>query len=300
MAKEKAEVASLNPDDFMSAGLKSDFRARITEALYCHWDYRGSLPEPVLGVRLTMAMLDEDGEPVEDEKGEPAEYIDTWSAGSLDAFVPSEDGKTAADDDTDPTGEYALKVGKRPQMNNNTGFAHLMQTIIAAGEASKHFTREDLTASLSCLVGLDAQWGRVPKKKRPGLDEQNDKKKEGKSNDDILVVTEVFGYGDGKKKKAGAKTTAKDKPAKGKPAKEDDDDDAGDDVDPIDAKLHEIIKEELGDDGTIKRAKLANLVIKAAAKDKDKAKMVKRVGEDDFLENGPWTYDDDEGTLTAE
>lgn len=284
MAKEKPEVASLNPDDFIaSGGLKSDFRARITNAVYCHWDYRGSLPEPVLGARLTMTVLDEDGEDTEEE------YIDTWSAGDLSAFVPSEDGRTPAEDDNgDPTGPYALKVGKRPQMNNNTGFAHLMQTIVSSGEASKKFTREDLTASLECLVGLDAQWIRVPKKKRPGLPEPEARPDGRKRNDDILVVAEVHGYGS---KKAKAKSGPA-KVASKKAVEEDDEDD-------LDTKLQGIVSEALTDaGGTLKRAKLANIVIKAAAKDKDKAKLVKRVGEDDFLENGPWDYDEDEGTIT--
>lgn len=232
MAKQdKAlEVASLDPSEFLQGGLKDDFRGKILEAVYAPWDYDGNIDEPVLAARLTIQAEDEE-EPV----------VQNWSAGNLDAFVPSEDGKTACDGDE--VGPYALRVGKRAQLNNNTNFSHLMQSIIDAGEASKgkHFTRKDLTASLACLVGLDAQWNRVPQKKRAGLadtiDGEGDEKKKNRGRD-VLVVTEVFGYGEDEapaKKGKGDKKSEKAK-AKAKEVEEDEDDEEEEDEAPVKSK----------------------------------------------------------------
>jgi hypothetical protein len=287
---EAVAVASINPADFLQGGLKSDFRGRITEAVYCPWDYKGAIAEPVLGVRLTIAIEDED---------QP--YVDYWPAGSLESFVPSEDGRTPAEGEDGGPGEgpYAVKVGKRSGLNNNTNFAHLMQTIVDCGEASKHFRVSDLTSSLECLVGLDAHWDRVPQKKRSGMVD-NDAETAGgekkRRNNDVLVVTSVYGYGDAPAAKKGKPAPA----AKGKPAPAEDEDEGGDE-NPLDAKLAEMVEAAIADaGGTIKRSKLAVAILKAAAKDKDKAKLVKRVSEEDFLSAGEWAYDEDEGTLTIE
>jgi hypothetical protein len=304
--KMKAEVASLNPDDMLAGGLKTDFRAVITKAVYCPWDYNGTQPEPVLGVRIEGTELDVDtGEPVETDKP----WVDYWSAGSLDAFVPSEDGQSPAEGDEEGThgeGPYALKMGKRPQMNNNTNFARLMKEILTAGATSKKFSPSDLTSSLECLHGLDAHWDRVPQEQRKGMvarttdeDEEEGGSKKRKSGGEVLVVTKVYGYGEavgGKKKKAAAA------PVKTKAAAVEDDDDDEDedsDVDPIDAKLHAIVLEAIEENGKVKRGKLANLVLTAAGKDKDKSKMIGRVGNEEFLAAGPWSYDSDSGILTA-
>lgn len=296
MAKEKrqAEAASLNPDEMLAGGLKDDFRGRIEEAVFCRWDYDGSIDEPVLAARLTIQELDEDGEPIGDDK-----VVQHWSAGDLAAFVPSQDGKTPCDEDE--VGPFALRVGKRPQLNNNTNFAHLMSSSTESGEASKgkYFTRKDLTASLECLEGLDAHWNRVPQKRRSGLAQAEG---EGNRQRDVLVITEVYGYGDaqssGKKKpngQAGRPTSAKSKARQEEP---EDEEPEGDDD--LDTEMQEAVVEKLAN-GKLKKGKLATLMLSAFAKDKaKKAAAVKRCTQADFLEGGPWTYDEDTGTLSLE
>lgn len=293
--REEAAVASLNPDDMLQGGLKDDFRGKITEAVYCRWDYDGNIEEPVLAARLTIEAEDED-EPI----------VQHWSAGNLDAFVPSLDGKEPCDDDE--VGPYALRVGKRAQLNNNTNFSHLMSSIIDAGEASKgkHFTRKDLTASLACLEGLDAQFNRVPQKKRSGLTAAEGEDGEKKRGRDVLVVTEVFGYGDDEPKKGSGKSKVSSKSKKA--ADEDDDEDeaptkgkkskGGD----IDDDLQELIKEAIDEaGGKLKKSKLAGIVVQAWAGDpKKKSAGVKRVADEDFLQAGPWNFDEDTGILKAE
>ena len=284
MAKKEAaaEVASLNPDEMLAGGLKDDFRGKIVGAAYCRWDYDGNIDEPVLGAKLTIEVEDED---------EPFEQV--WSAGDLAAFVPSQDGKTPCEEDEE--GPYAVRVGKRAQLNNNTNFAHLMTAIIDAGEASKKFTRKNLTASLECLVGLDAHWNRVPQKKRSGLATAEGETQRAR---DVLVVTEVFGYGESKGKPNGkaGKPVVKSK-------KEEEEVKADEQEETPDDKLQTVILEALDEaGGTLKKGKLATIVLKAMAKDKDKSKAVKRCTEIDFLGDSdrPWTFDEDEGTISTE
>ena len=312
--KAAPEVASLNPADFLAGGLKSDFRVRFDKVVYCPWDYNGTVDPPALGVRVEGTELDVDsGEPLEDAKP----YVEYWSAGDLDAWAPSEDGRTPAENDEGGVGEgpYAIKVGKRSQLNNNTNFAHLMRSIIEAGAASKKFLADEhLTSSLDCLETLDVHIDRVPQQKRSGMldtkkkkdeddDDEDEAPKKGASKSgtkDIPVVTKVYGYGAKASKKAKAKAEVAQPTKKAKVAEpeDDEDDDEDSDVDPIDQKLYDIITESLGETGKVKRAKLANIVLTAASKDKDKSKMIKRLNEDDFYAAGPWNYDEDTGVLT--
>lgn len=317
-------VASLNPDDMLSGGLKDDFRGKVIEAVYADWDYEGKIEEPVLAARLTIM-----------PEGEDEPIVQHWSAGDLANFVPSLDGKeqAEADDEGHMVGPFALRVGKRAGLNNNTNFAHLMSAIVESGEASKKFTRKDLTASLDCLEGLDAHWNRVPQKKRSGL-VTDDGEGERKRANDVLVVTEVYGYnedaGDVKSKKVKAKAKAAEeeeeddeeeeapvvKKAAKKPAKpvkeeeEDDEEEAEeeeeldeegvDEPSPLDQKLIKIVMKAIKTGGgKVKKGKLPTAVLNGMAQDKDKSKAVKRVTTDEFLEAGPWNYDEDTGTISA-
>jgi hypothetical protein len=278
---DESNVASLDPGEMLAGGLKDDFRGTVIEAGYARWDYDGNIDEPVLAARLVIKVEDED---------EP--FVQHWSAGSLDAWVPSMDGRTPADEDE--IGPFAFRVGKRTQLNNNTNFAHLMSSILDAGEASKKFTRDQLTASLECLVGLDAHWNRVPQKKRSGLVDKEEGER--KRANDVLVVTEVFGYGEEAKK--GKKTT---KVTAAKPAakKEDEDEEETGEVSPLDEKLQGIVTEALAEsDGKMKKGKLPPLILSKLAKDKDKAAGVKRAMEAEFLQGGPWDYDAASGVLS--
>ena len=298
MAKSKAaesRAASLNPDDFLAGGLKDDFRGRITEAVYCRCDYDGAeneLGEPisVLAARMTIQPLDDEGNP----NDEP--YVQHWSAGNLDHFVPSQDGVEPCDEDE--AGPFAVRVGKKSELNNNTNFAHLLTSIIDSGEASKKFRRSDLTNSLACVEGLDAHWDRVPQKKRSGLVRADEGERKG--GRDVLVVTEVFGYGD--EAASSAKGSKKAAPAAGKKVvkAEDNGSPEGD----LDDRLQEAILEAITNtkDNTLRKGKVATAVLKAFAADKAKGKAVARCTQEDFLssEDRPWSYDEDTGTLSLE
>jgi hypothetical protein len=281
MAKAaQQQVASLNPDDFIQGGLADDFRGKITEAVYAKWDYEGNIDHDVLAVKLT----------IEREDGEKP-VVQFWSAGDLTNFVPSQDGEEEAEE-----GPFALRVGKKTALTNSTNFAHLLEAILDAGTASKKFTKANLTTSLACLETLDAQWNRIPQKKRAGLvPTEGAGANRGK---DILVVTEVFGYGAAEKAGKGkAAAGGPAKAAKGKPAK-DESEDAGE---TLDSRLSDALVEIISAaGGTIKKSKLAPLVLRAFATDKDKSKAIGRCTQADFLSGDDvlWTYDEEEGTLS--
>jgi hypothetical protein len=244
--------------------------------------------------------------------------IQHWSAGDLSAFAPSADGSEPTDGEgmeIEP-GPYAVRVGKRTALNNNTNFAHLMQAIVDCGKEDGLFTVKMLNeagGSLSVLEGLDAHWNRVPQKKRAGMVEEEG---ETKQRRDVLVVTKIYGYGDeeaptkgAKKKKAAPVTTKSNKVTgkKAKPVKEDEEDEADEEEDeaselsPLDQKVAEALVSILDDapGNKIKKGKLANAMLTAAGKDKDKSKMVKRCTEDEFLGlNAGWAYDEDSGLIT--
>jgi len=293
--KQEVAAVSLNPKDMISAGLKDDFRGKIVEASYAPWDYMGNIEEPVLAAKLVIQEMDDDGADVTEGESE-GKITQYWSAGDLAAFAPSQDGKEPTDGEgmEIEEGPFLVRVGKRQGLNNNTNFAHLMRSVLDSGTAAKKFTEDNLTASIECLVGLDAHWNRVPQAKRPGLVEEATEKKR---NNDVLVVTKVYGYG----------TAKAAKPAKGKPAPppdDDDDDDAEDtdaEVSPLDQETADAVLEILGDSpgNKIKKGKLAAAMLKVAAKSKNKSKMVKRCSELDFLSNSElgWQFDEDSGML---
>lgn len=297
--KQAPAFGSLDPDNMIQGGLPTDFRGVVTHATYCEFDYEGAADEPTLAARLTI-QSDDFEEPV----------VQHWSAGNLNAWVPAdEDGERQAE------GPYPLRVGKRPEMNNNTNFAHLMKSILESGEAAKGkpFTRKNLTSSIECLVGLDAQWDRVPQQKRSGMvDAEEGEGGEKKSNRrDVLVVSEVFGYDPDAAEAKPAKKVAK-KPAK--PVVEEEEEEPETEVEeveteeeestvsPLDAKIDAAVKKAITKaGGSIKKGKLAPAMLAAFAADpKVKAKAVPRVTEEEFLSDDArsWDFDEDTGVLT--
>lgn len=299
--KEGPKFASLNPDDMLAGGLPSDFRGTITDAAYVKWDYEGTSDKPVLGVRLTIKPDDP-----EVNKGKPV--VQVYSAGDLQFWAPSDEDGEVQDE-----GPYAVRVGKKAEMSNNTNYAHLMETILDSGEAAKGkpFTRKNLTSSVECLVRLDAQWVRVPQKQRKGLVDLNDPAEAAEAaptkarTKEILAVVEVFGYDpDG----AAEAPKPKAKAAKAAPVEEDEpepEEEAAEEaaeLSPLDAGLTKVIvKAILKAGGALKKGKLAALVLAAYATDKAKNKAVSRSAEEEFLSaSEAWKFDEDTGILSIE
>lgn len=279
--KAPTAVASMNPDNMLAGGLKDDFDGEIVKARVVPWDYDGNIDHDILAVALTIQP---------DDEKDP--FVQHYSCGELEHFMPSKDGESPVDTDGDGEaleGIYALRVGKKEQLNNNTNWAHFIGALIDAG-----FDKSKLVAAVTFAEGIYGHWNRIPQKKRSGIVVQakQDEGKRARSND-ILVLTEL------KEKPAGAKTAkaAATKPAAVKseptpaPAANNGD---------LDARLAAVVLEALanaGDSGLTK-AKLPGLAIKAF-QGAEKAKAVKRVSELDFLsqEDAGWVFDADSGVL---
>lgn len=270
-----AAVASMNPDNMLQGGLIDDFDGMCVRARLVPWDYEGSIDHHVLAVALTIRP--------EGDK----EFVQHYSAGDLTAFVPSMDGKTSVDlDGWDPKkgvdsveGVYALRVGKREQLNNNTNWAQFIGALIDAA-----FPRDQLTAAVTFMEGVYGHWNRIPQKKRSGIVVASTDTKA--RTNDILVITEI------KEAPKGGIKVDKATPATSK---------ATPDTASLDDKLREVVGGAVAaaGEGGLPKQKLASLAIKAFA-GADKAKAVKRVNEIEFLESGEtWAYDADAGLLIA-
>ena len=296
--EEDSGVVGMNPDSFTS-GLKDDFRARITGAEYVAWDYEGNKfdddgnPVLTLAGKFDLEILDDDGEPT----GEDG-VTQFWSAGDIGSFVPSEDGKEPAGSGPDPRsedgddvqfevgvgGQYAMRVGRRSAFSRSTNWARLLTSVLECGEASEAFSAANFDPSIHCLIGIDAQWNRVPQETRSGLDSDDGNKR------DVLVVTEMFGYEPPAKAKS--KTTTKGKTtttAKGKttkPADPEPDDDDGDELsDTVLQLVTDAISES--DGATMLRSKLTAIVKEVDKADRPAA--LKLVTNKKWLEEGGFT-----------
>lgn len=286
------QVASSNPDEMVQGGLMDDFDGLVTKARYVPWDYNGTLDHHVLGVAVTIQPYSESGEP----EGDP--FVQTYSAGDLEQFAPSMDGKLPVDLQAESeTGEeyegiYALRVGSKAQLNNNTNWAQFVMALLEAG-----FDRGLLTPAVTWLENAFGHWNRIPQKKRAGLVQPEAEGRQRRN--EILVITEIKEVPTVKVAKAGPKGIVKKTVVEA--AAEQVIEEAEAAPDPFDARLYDIVAEAVAAAGEagLAKGKLAGSVIRKVT-GSEKAKAVKRVGEVEFLESGgneQWVYDADSGTL---
>jgi len=300
---DKSRVASMSPDSFVSGGLMDDVDGTIIKARYVPWDYNGTLDHHVLGVAVTIQV-----------EGEAEPYVQHYSAGDLEHFMPSMDGENPVNlegyggegyNPEDAEGIYALKVGKKEGLANSSNWA---QFIVAALDAK--FPTDKLGANTDCFEGAIGHFNRVPQKKRSGLVKPAAADTKGKSND-ILVMTEFKGWANAAKKPSTASTSpAAAKSASSKPSTAAKPSTtatstataAGGGASALDDKLVEIVVNAVaaaGDDG-LNKSKLPSFALKGLGA-ADKGKGVKRVVEADFLSGHEeaWIYDADSGVLFA-
>lgn len=304
---DKSRVASMSPDSFVQGGLMDDVDGTIIKARFVPWDYNGHLDHHVLGVAVTIQV-----------EGEAEPYVQHYSAGDLEHFMPSKDGETPVNlenfggegyDPEDAEGIYALKVGKKEGLANSSNWA---QFIVAALDAK--FPPDRLTAGTDCFEGVMGHFNRVPQKKRSGLVKPTAAPGAKGKSDDILVITEFKGWATGgaSKKPATASTSpAAAKSASSKPsvaAKPGTTPTStataasGNGASPLDDKLVEIVTGAVGTAGEegLSKSKLPSFALKGLP-GADKGKGVKRIVEAEFLSGHEeaWIYDADSGTLYA-
>ena len=274
-------VASFDPESFVSGGLATDFDATIVEARGVPWDYNGSIAEPVIGIRLTLKRADEDEDDI----------VQHFSCGDLHNFQPSLDGVNPsgdADNGWEP-GPYLVRTGSKPGLPKNSNWAQFMTALLEAG-----FDRSKLSSSLEFLEGTHAHFDRVPQNKKGG---QVVRKPGNESRaSEVLVVTRILDAAPGKTAAVSVPKVVAAKPAAPTAAP------AGED---LDEALVAIVTDAVADGATIKKGSLPAKVLKSSLSSSLKAKAVKRVVSDEFLETGggddepKWVYDGETGELTG-
>lgn len=276
-------VAGMDPDLFAEGGLLDDFDGKILKARFVPWDYNGTMDHHILAVAVTYLA-----------DGEDKPQTQHYSAGELDFFVPSNDGKTPVPLDKENAtpdeleGIYALRVGKRDQLSNSSNWATFVTAAIEAG-----FPRALLRPSCTFVEGTVGHFNRVPQKKRSGIVQAppTDPTKKERAKD-ILVLTELKQAPGQAPKTQAAPPAPAAPPATPAPAATSAE---GDMIERVSAQIVPAVK-AAGDGGLLKAA-LAPIMLKAFT-GKEKAQAVKLVGDKKFLEESElWAYDPDSGTL---
>jgi len=188
-----------------------------------------------------------------------------YSAGKLARFVPSEDGLRAVpadEDDYDDDGNPNISLVK------STNAILFLKSIVDNG-----FDEEKIGDEVDVFEGLDVHLRQVPQPKRGGLDAV------GADPKPILLVTKINAL-PGEKKKGKRKATSK----KAAPVE------ASGDV--TEKAINTVIAAVAVSENGLKKKDLLIEIFKALAKDDDRNEVVALVKTDEFLENGPWTYED--------
>jgi hypothetical protein len=303
----KAQAVSMNPDNFIDGGLKSDFDGVVLDAVFTPWDYNGNLDHHILAAALTIQPDDEE-----------TPFVQHYSAGDLDAFLPGNgEGEDLTPVDlsvaspatgasaeevaayfASVSGPVCVRVGKKEGLSNSSNWA---QFIGAALQAK--FPKERLNVDIrKMFVGTYAHFDRIPQKKRSGLIQQP--KADGRArNNDILCITEFKGFKEVGAKGVAGKPVAKASAASGSanaPSTASTTASAGGSSD-LDTAISALVipaVKAAGEAGLGKTA-LPKLALKLGPA--HKAKGVKRIVETEYLESlaeHNVLYDGDTGVLT--
>ncbi len=117
---------NVNITEFAKGVVLNEGDVEVTGANYTIWDYRGKSPVDVPALHLTL--VDSDGE----------EYDNYYSAGKIDDFAPSEDGKSL------------IVLGSKVKVHEQSNFAMFINNLIIAGFPKKQIDSDDI----GCLVGI--------------------------------------------------------------------------------------------------------------------------------------------------
>lgn len=284
----------MNPDNMIAGGLMDDFDGTITKVRLVPWDYNGKLQNHVLAAAVTIKP--EDGD----------EFVQHYSAGDLENFVPSNDGENGVDlsgDDPEAMeGIYALRVGKKEGLSSSSNWAGFIKAALDAG-----FPVSALTAAVSCFEGVVAHFNRIPQKKRAGLVKPAEADGQKARSNDILVITEIKSGPTtaGTKPAAGSKPTAPATSASSKPSTAAPKTAAATPAAPaagdLDSKLVEIVRAAIkGQEDGITKDKLPSAALKGLS-GAEKGKGVKRIVDPEFL-NGYeqfWAFDAESGLIIS-
>ena len=257
---EKQTGVSLRLTDFVAGGgFLDDADVEVVEAKFELSDYGGRVSETNLAVVISY----------KDEEGEVHEQI--YSAGDKKHFLPSEDDG----------GRSVIAVGTKTQLNNTTNFYDFSKNLVNAG-----FPESEMGENLDFLIGVKGHVVRVPQRKRTGLVLQTSESGEATSdNRTLLVFDQITGGFPGESK---PKSKSKSGQKAAKVAKE-----INAAIDGVDEKATSLVVQILSEnDGETPKAALLQGILKLTVKDNDKVQILKRVASVEFLEAGPWEFED--------
>lgn len=262
---------NLNPETFLEGGgLIDDVDVVFTEARFEMFDYNGKADEPIPALKITI-----------DCAGD--ESVQYYSMGRSQDWMPSDDGT------------QLMAVGSATAIRMSTNGGIFLTSLVDSG-----FPAEKLGDDISVLDKLEAHMIQVPEPSRnlkKTKEQEEREKKYGPKT--ILVVNGINklpwekSKPKGKAGKPKTKTKPKSTPKKTKKVETPAADTGGD----ISERLTEYIVGILAEEGSVAKKDLPQKIFAEFNDDPDKASMVKTAFDDEFLEAGPWTYDD--GLLVA-
>jgi len=230
---------SLKPSEFVEGGaVPVDRNLTWKECRFNLFDYAGKAPKPTTAGRVTY--VDDDGQ----------EFVQQYSVGDPERFMPSADGKTL------------VATGQAQNLSKSSNFYILLNALINAG-----FPENKLSEDISDLDGLYTYNIGLPEPKRSGLARQAE---EGARERVISVPSQIIRLPWEKSKgKTVAKTTAS----------EEETDDG------IAELAMAFVASHLDSDNTTTRQKLAVAVFKDLAKDPNKDAIAGLIFKPEFAAN---------------
>ncbi len=255
MAKKERRGVSLKPSDAASGIMLDDINALLASLRWTD--------EPPQGYQhgSLFLVVSFTGKEIEDSSQH-------YSGGSLDRLKPSDDGLRAVPADED---DYDEDDNPTVSLVKSCNAILFLKSIVDNG-----FNEDDVEDEVDVFEGLDVHLRQVPQPKRSGLDAEGDKAKT------ILLVTKINAMAGEKKGKGKGKGKAAKAKAAPVEATEDMTKKAVDTV---------IAAVTASDNGIAKKDMLVE-AFKALAKDDDRNEVIAIIKGSDFLENGPWTYED--------
>lgn len=196
-----------------------------------------------------------------------------YSAGSLDRFKPSDDGLKAVPSDEE---DYDEEGAPTICLVKSTNAILFLKSLVDNG-----FDEEKIEDTVDVFEGTDVHLRQVPQPKRSGLDAEGDKAKT------ILLVTKINSMPGEKKGKGKGKGKGK---ATSKKATEPADEDL------TDKAVNTVIAAVKASENGIAKKDLLTEAFRSLAKDPDRNAVIAEIKKDEFLEAGPWTYED--GTIS--
>jgi hypothetical protein len=241
-----SQGVSIKPSDFTKGGLLDDEDVVFKKLRFVRGEDTDIQNYPDIEEKLFVHLV------VSDEIGEEIENY--YSAGVLEYFEPSEDGKRA------------IPVSSSSTLRSNCNFAFFMASIVNAG-----YPEDKLSDDLSVFEGLKCHMVRVPGPRRSGLGESKP----------VLIVEKIhepYPWDGAKKPKA--KSNAK-------PSKENSGADLTDETSGV---IMEILAEA---EEPVKKTSLFKVMLKKLAENgnPNKKQMIKLAADNAFLEAGDWEFD---------